>query len=62
MREMQLFYPFYTIVGLCPNCARQGQSFPNSSTHIAALILQHGVRKIYTADSDFKKFELIVNN
>jgi len=25
--------------------------------HLAALLLQHGVRKIYTADSDFKKFE-----
>ncbi len=27
--------------------------------HIAALLLQHGVRKIYTADSDFKKFEFL---
>ncbi|MGV7224822.1 MAG: PIN domain-containing protein [Nitrospinales bacterium] len=27
--------------------------------HIAALMLQHGVRKIYTADSDFKKFEFL---
>jgi toxin-antitoxin system PIN domain toxin len=25
--------------------------------HLAALLLQHGVHKIYTADSDFKKFE-----
>ena len=24
--------------------------------HLAALLLQHGVRKIYTADSDFRKF------
>ena len=28
--------------------------------HLAALLLQHGVRKIYTADSDFKKFEFLV--
>ena len=27
--------------------------------HIAALVLQHGVRKIYTADSEFKKFEFL---
>jgi len=27
--------------------------------HIAALLLQHGVRKIYTADSDFNKFEFL---
>ena len=27
--------------------------------HIAALLLQHGVRKIYTADSDFKKFDFL---
>jgi toxin-antitoxin system PIN domain toxin len=27
--------------------------------HLAALLLQHGVRKIYTADSDFKKFEFL---
>jgi toxin-antitoxin system PIN domain toxin len=28
-------------------------------THLASLLLQHGVRKIYTADSDFKKFEFL---
>ena len=27
--------------------------------HLATLLLQHGVRKIYTADSDFKKFEFL---
>ena len=27
--------------------------------HLVALLLQHGVRKIYTADSDFKKFEFL---
>ena len=27
--------------------------------HLAALLLQHGVRKIYTADADFKKFEFL---
>ena len=27
--------------------------------HLAALLLQHGVRKIYTADSDFHKFEFL---
>jgi toxin-antitoxin system PIN domain toxin len=27
--------------------------------HLAALLLQHGVRMIYTADSDFKKFEFL---
>ena len=27
--------------------------------HIATLLLQHGVRKIYTADSDFKKFDFL---
>ena len=27
--------------------------------HIAALLFQYGVRKIYTADSDFKKFEFL---
>lgn len=27
--------------------------------HLAALLLQHGVRRIYTADSDFKKFEFL---
>ena len=27
--------------------------------HLAALLLQHGVRKIYTADSDFKKFDFL---
>ena len=27
--------------------------------HLAALLLQHGVTKIYTADSDFKKFEFL---
>jgi toxin-antitoxin system PIN domain toxin len=27
--------------------------------HLAALLLQHGVRKIYTGDSDFKKFEFL---
>ena len=27
--------------------------------HIAALMLQHGVRKIYTADSDLKKLDFM---
>ena len=27
--------------------------------HLAALLLQHGVGKIYTANSDFKKFEFL---
>ena len=27
--------------------------------HLAALLMQHGVRRIYTADSDFKKFEFL---
>ena len=27
--------------------------------HLSALLLQHGVRKIYTADSDFNKFEFL---
>ena len=27
--------------------------------HLAALLLQHGVRRIYTADADFKKFEFL---
>lgn len=27
--------------------------------HLAALLFQHGVRKIYTADSDFNKFEFL---
>ena len=27
--------------------------------HLSALLLQHGVRKIYTADSDFKKFDFL---
>jgi uncharacterized protein len=27
--------------------------------HLAALLLQHGITKIYTADSDFKKFEFL---
>ena len=35
----------------------RGNLVPNA--HIAALLLQHGVRKIYTADSDFKKFEFL---
>jgi hypothetical protein len=30
-----------------------------TDAHLAALLLQHGVRKIYTADSDFKKFEFL---
>jgi len=29
------------------------------TAHLAALLLQHGVRRIYTADSDFKKFEFL---
>ena len=28
--------------------------------HLAALLMQHGVRRINTADSDFKKFEFLV--
>jgi len=28
-------------------------------THLAALLLQQGVRKIYTADSDFRKFDFL---
>ena len=27
--------------------------------HLAALLLQHGVRKIYTADADFNKFDFL---
>ncbi|MGC9451874.1 MAG: TA system VapC family ribonuclease toxin [Oceanipulchritudo sp.] len=27
--------------------------------HIAAILRQHGVRRIYTADSDFKKFDFL---
>ena len=27
--------------------------------HLAALLMQHGVRRIYTADADFKKFEFL---
>jgi hypothetical protein len=27
--------------------------------HLAALLRQHGVRKIYTTDTDFKKFEFL---
>ncbi len=27
--------------------------------HLVVLLLQHGVTKIYTADSDFKKFEFL---
>jgi hypothetical protein len=31
-REKCTFFdPIYVVVGLCPNCARQGQSFPNIS-------------------------------
>ena len=30
-----------------------------ADAHLAALLLQHGVRRIYTADSDFKKFEFL---
>ncbi len=27
--------------------------------HLAAILLQHGVRKIYTNDADFRKFEFL---
>lgn len=27
--------------------------------HLAALLLQHGVRRLYTADRDFRKFEFL---
>ncbi len=27
--------------------------------HIATLLLQHGVKRIYTADSDFRKFDFL---
>ena len=27
--------------------------------HLAALLRQHGVRKIYTSDTDFKKFDFL---
>ena len=35
----------------------RGNLVPNA--HLAALLLQHGVRKIFTAESDFKKFEFL---
>ena len=31
MGVVHFFDPFYVAVGLCPNCARQGQIFPNIS-------------------------------
>lgn len=27
--------------------------------HLAALLRQHGVRRLYTADSDFRKFDFL---
>jgi hypothetical protein len=32
------FDPSYVLVGLCPNCARQGQIFPNSSKRDQKLV------------------------
>ena len=37
--------------------AERGNLVPDA--HLAALLLQHGARKIYTADSDFHKFEFL---
>ena len=39
------------------NFAVRGNLVPDA--HLATLLLQHGVTKIYTADSDFKKFEFL---
>ena len=49
------FLAFYRKVS--GNFPVRGNLVPDA--HIAALLLQHGVRKIYTADSDFKKFEFL---
>ena len=35
----------------------RGNLVPDAN--LAALLLQHGVRKIYTADSDFNKFDFL---
>ena len=32
----------------------RGNLVPN--THVAAILLQHGVRTLYTSDRDFRKF------
>jgi hypothetical protein len=32
------FEPIYIVAGLCPNCARQGQIFPNGSKQNQKLV------------------------
>jgi hypothetical protein len=39
------------------NFAVRGNLVPDA--HLAALLLQHGVKTIYTADADFKKFSFL---
>lgn len=34
-----------------------GNNVPDA--HIAAILLEHGVRRLYTADTDFRKFEFL---
>jgi hypothetical protein len=38
MGEVHFFEPTNVVVGLCPNCARQGQIFPNSSKRNQKLV------------------------
>jgi hypothetical protein len=37
-RKMHFFEPIIAVVELCPNCARQGQIFPNISKRIQKLV------------------------
>jgi len=32
------FAPFFALIGMCPNCARQGQIFPNISKRNQKLV------------------------
>ena len=49
------FLPIYRqVTGKFPV---RGNLVPDA--HLAALLMQHGIKKIYTADSDFKKFEFL---
>ena len=49
------FLEFYREVG-CGLTVR-GNLVPDA--HLAALLRQHGVRTLYTADTDFKKFDFL---
>jgi hypothetical protein len=55
LSEGEGFFEVYR--GVTARFPVRGNLVPDA--HLAALLLQHGVRKLYTLDRDFRKFDFL---